>query len=602
MAKTLISEQIADKDRPELSAKGLMRCFLFLGRHSALIGIGSILCLICVWAEMSLIKAMGDLIDRPDLYTAPIWALVWPFLFYGMTNRVCGGIQWLITVYATNRATLKLRRAFFNKLQTLSKAFFDNHKIGWLVARNSSDINRINDFLTYPLMMIIIFFTTLGFAIMQIKDITPLMLIPMLVVSPLFTVITIYYRKRSRRAQRKTSEQNSRIVANISETVRGIKVVHAFSREEENFNTFDELNDKNRKLNISLAKLNGLFMPSLDFIGMLNMALVVGFSFWLINNGYKTAAGTPITAGDVAQYVMYMNAILHPLRMVTDVYGMSIAASAAAERVFEIMDIEPHIKDAPNAIDIPPLKGEIDITGLSFRYNDDQPWVLEDVELKIPAGQTLAIVGMTGAGKTTLASLIAHFYNPVRGSIKVDGHDLKEVTLKSYQSQLGFVPQQGYLFTGTVLDNLRFTAGDMPEEEIIAKATELGAHQTIMSLPQGYQTRVIEGGDGLSLGQRQIIAILRAVLADPAIMIMDEPTSSLDIYHERLVQKALETISMNRTTIVIAHRLSTVRNADQIIVIDKHHICEKGTHSELLARGGAYSKIYRHSLDKPEII
>ncbi len=601
MAKTLISEQIADKDRPELSPRSLIRCFGFLGRYTPLVLIGAILCVICVWAEMSLINEIGLLIDRSDLSTTPLWTLAAPFLFYGVINRVCGGTQWLVTVYSTNRATLMLRKAFFNKLQTLSKAFFDNHKIGWLVARNSSDIGRINDFLTYPLMMISIFVTTTVFAISKIIRITPLMLVPVIISMPIFALLTGYYRNRMRRAQRKASEQNSRIVANISETVRGIRVVHAFSREDENFNHFENLNDENRKLNINLARLNGLFMPSLDFIGMLNMSLVVGFSFWLIAQGYKTSSGNPITAGDVAQYVLYMNAILHPLRMITDIYSLSISASAAAERVFEILDITPAIKDKPGATDLPKIKGEINVRDLSFRYNDDQPWVLRDINLQIPAGQTLAIVGETGAGKTTLASLIAHFYEPVSGEISVDGYPLKDVTLKSYHSQLGFVPQQGYLFTGTVMDNLRFTAGNMPEEEIYRRAQELGAHQTILSLPKGYETQVIEGGEGLSLGQRQIIAILRAVLADPQIMIMDEPTSSLDIFHERLVQQALDKISRGRTTIVIAHRLSTVENADQIIVINKHSIAEKGTHTELLEKKDAYYNIYHHSLRNPDI-
>ncbi len=595
--KNLTSEQLAsDEDRPELSARDLLRCFEYLGRYKYLVIAGIVLCCICVWAEMALIRESGKLVDSIAGMGGSVWDLTLPFLFYGALSRVCGGLQWIMTTYATNRATLALRKAFFEKLQQLSKSFYDTHKVGWLVTRNSSDLARIGDFLTYPLMMSAIFVTTFVFAIVQIARINLLMLLPMIIISPLFVVLAIYYRKHMRRANRRASKQNSRIVADITETVRGIRVVHAFSREQENFAKFEELNNENRELNIKVARLQGLFMPSLDFLGMLNMTLVIAFSFWLIGRT-DGSGGTVITPGDIAQYVLYMNAVLHPLRLVTEIYSLTFSASAAAERVFEIMDMEPEIKEPEVPLVPESLRGEIELRDLSFRYIEEQEFILNRINLHIPARQTVAIVGETGAGKTTLASLIARLYDPISGGVYIDGYDLRSLSSVALHRKMGFVPQQGYLFTGTVMDNLKFAAPEMSDKEVIAVARDLGTHKSIAALPQGYATMVLEGGDGLSLGQRQIIAITRAVLSEPTILIMDEPTSALDIYHERLIQAALEKICQDRTTIVIAHRLSTVERAEKILVLAGSTIAESGTHQELLAMQGIYYKMYKRAAE-----
>ncbi len=598
MVRNMTSEQKdSNDDRPELSARDLIRCFGYLGKYKMLVILGIVLCSVCVWAEMELIKQSGKLIDNIDIVGGSVWALTMPFLVYGAISRACGGLQWVMTTYATNRATLSLRRAFFEKLQTLSKSFYDTHKVGWLVTRNSSDLSRIGDFLTYPLMMTAIFVTTFTFAIIQIARINLMMLLPLVIISPIFAFMTSYYRKHMRRANRQASKQNSKIVANITETVRGIRVVHAFSREDENFDKFEELNSENRRLNIRVARLQGLFMPSLDFIGMLNMTLVIGFSFWLIGYSERTGSASIITAGDVTQYVLYMNAVLHPLRLVTEIYGMTFAASAAAERVFEIMDMEPDVKEPADPILLESLRGEIELKNMSFRYTDDQDMILKDINLHIPAKQTVAIVGETGAGKTTIASLMARLYDPVSGSVCIDGYDLRQLSSVALHRKMGFVPQQGYLFTGTVMENLKFASPQLSDSEVIAVAKNLGTHISMAALPEGYSTKVLEGGDGLSLGQRQIIAITRAVLSDPTILIMDEPTSSLDIYHERLIQTALEKICEDRTTIVIAHRLSTVERAEKILVLAGSTIQESGSHDELLALKGKYYKMYQKAAE-----
>ncbi len=599
MAKdNLTSEQLEnDENRPELSAKDLLRCFGYLGRYKFIILLSVTLCAVCVWAEMALIRQSGMLLDSIAKMGGSLWELTLPFLLYGALSRVCGGLQWIMTTYATNRATLALRTAFFAKLQSLSKSFYDTHKVGWLVARNTSDMARISDFLTYPLTMSVIFVTTFTFALIQIARINLLLLLPLLVVSPLFILITGYYRRHMRRENRRVSRQNSKIVANISETVRGIRVVHAFSREEENYAEFEELSTEYKELNIRVARLQGLFMPSLDFLGMLNMTLVIGFAFWLINYSTRVDGVSAITPGDVAEYVLYMNAVLHPLRLMTDIYGLVFAASAAAERVFEVMDMEPTVPEPESPLLPDRFNGEIELRDVSFRYLPEQSLILSGINLKIPPRQTLAIVGETGAGKTTMASLMARLYDPLSGSVHIDGYDLRELSSVALHRRMGFVPQQGYLFTGTVMDNLKFAAPELSDQAVMEQARALGTHKSIAALPQGYYTTVLEGGDGLSLGQRQIIAITRAVLADPEVLIMDEPTSALDIYHERLIQSALEQICKDRTTIVIAHRLSTVRRAQKILVLAGSVIAEVGTHEELLAEEGLYYSMYKRAAE-----
>ncbi|MFH0910049.1 MAG: ABC transporter ATP-binding protein [Planctomycetota bacterium] len=616
-------------DQP-LAVGVLWRTFRSLGKYKHLVFLGSLLCFICVSADMAVIHEIQKIVDAVKTHleagtigTISVGSLVAMLLLYSVINRVTAVSHWLVTNYATNRALANLRMQFFEKLQSLSRNFYDQHKVGWLVARNTGDMQVIWRFMTFSLMMLMVFLAAVGSATVQMFRITPILLAPCLVIVPIMLRIVYRYRREMSRAQRETRRQNSRLVANMAESIRGIRIVHAFNREERNLEEFSELNRTSYDLEIHVAHLNGLFLPSLDLIGVLNLTLVIAFGSYLVGIGYPTAAGVPLSTGNLVAYILYMNAILWPFRATLEIYAVALGASAGAERLFEIIDMEPAVKDAPDAIPCEKVEGRVVFSDVSFRYNlapvrhpGDEweyqieahakrkaaaalgvgeeeapvygPWVLRHLHLEIEPGQNVAIVGETGSGKTTMASLIARFYDPLEGRILIDGTDLRRFTQESLHRKMGIVLQQGYLFSGTVIENIRFGRPEASREEIKVLARQLGTEPCIRSLPDGFDTVVLEGGENLSLGQRQLIAITRAVAADPRILILDEPTSSLDVYTERILQKALDTLVKGRTTIVIAHRLSTVRNADRILVVDKGEIVEDGAHEELLAKKGRY--------------
>jgi ATP-binding cassette subfamily B protein len=408
---------------------------------------------------------------------------------------------------------------------------------------------------------------------------------------PVIIYLTFKYKYRMTKIQRSAREQNSQLVANISESVRGVRVVQAFSRQEQNLEEFNELNQTSRNTEIRAAKLDAVFLPSLDFIGVINTTIVVAFAAYLIKNPNMPWLGKTLTTPDIIAYVLYMNVILWPTRMIVEIYSMSIRAMAAAERIYEIIDMAPTVTDPLKPIPLKNLKGEIKFTAVSFRYTPESDWILRNFNLEISQGATIALVGETGAGKSTIASLVARFYDVDEGSITIDGNDVRQYRQDDMHSSMGIVQQQGYLFTGSVMDNLRFSQPDLSETEVIRHAKELGSHEAIMALTKGYQTEIMEGGESISLGQRQIISITRALLANHTILILAEPTSSLDTQTEATIQQAIDKLIKNRTTIIIAHRLSTIKHADRIIVIENGKIKESGTHTELLKINGHYSEL-----------
>ncbi len=591
------SRQTSEKRGPEeaqtraLSMRLIARMAGSLGPYKWIVGLGCIMVCICAWSDMQIIQEATKLIKQGIPENCTLTAALIPLILICVVNRFFGWLQWAITVFATNRAMAVLRKQFFIKLHGLSKQFFDQHKTGWLVARSTGDLGILQEFMTFALMMLGIFATVTISAVFRITRIAPILLAPAAVMLPMITIATLHYKRHMTRIQRNAREQNSRLVANMAETVRGVRVVQAFSRQEQNLESFNELNLLSHDTEVRAARLDAIFLPSLDFIGVLNTTVVVAFAAWLIKHPNVPYLSEPLTTGDVVAYVLYMNVILWPTRMLVDLYSMSIRAMAAAERIYEIIDFEPAVTDPEQPISVEALQGEIAFIDVDFRYGADTPWILRDFNLRIQPGETVALVGSTGAGKSTIASLAARFHDVDAGYVLIDDSDIKAYRQEDLHAAMGIVLQQGYLFSGSVMDNLRFRRPDISDEAVIAHARQLGTHDAIMALSAGYDTEILEGGESISLGQRQIISITRALLADPTILILDEPTSALDTHTEAIVQRAIDLLIRDRTTIIIAHRLSTVRHADRILVVNEGRITEAGTHDELLQRNGYYSQL-----------
>jgi len=578
-----------------LSLALLLRVFSALGRYKWLILLGFPLVCVCIWADLRIIREVSLIIGRDDLLTGSVFVTISPLLLLCLINRLSGWVQWMMAIYAANEAMRALRKVFFAKLQRLSRAFHNRHKTGWLVARSTGDLAVLGDFLTFALMMIGVFITAMGFALYEICRLSPILLLPALLVAPIVMASTVWFKRRMTRMQRDAREQNSRLVANMAESVRGVRVVHAFTRQERNLEAFNELNMMSHNTEIRAARLNALFLPSMDFLGILNTTIVVLMGSWLVSCPNAIPLSAPLTPGDIVAYVMYMNVIIWPIRMLVELYSMAIRAMAAAERIFEIMDIEPDVGDPASPTSPAPGDTGISFRHVHFRYEDSEPWILRDLSFDIVGGETVALVGPTGAGKTTVSSLLARFHDVSSGAVLLGGRDVREYRQDDLHRLMGVVLQEGFLFSGTVLENLRFRQPGLSDEEVIEMAKSLGTHDVIMALSEGYETMILEGGKSVSEGQRQVLSITRALIANPGILILDEPTSALDLHTERVIQNALERLVENRTTLVIAHRLSTIRNANRIIVMHGGRILEQGAHDELMALRGEYFKLVENS-------
>ncbi|MBD3422576.1 MAG: ATP-binding cassette domain-containing protein, partial [Chitinivibrionales bacterium] len=559
--------------------------------HYPLLLLGNVLVIICAVSDMAIIRAVKHLIDTSDWHAQPLWLLILPVTTACVANRLSGWGQWIATFYATNKAIEKLRVVFFSRLMSLSKGFFDQHKAGWLIARNTGDITHISQFMTFSLMMLLYFASGISFAIIEMVNVSPVLLLPTALIVPAVAIFSIWYKRTMSIAQRRAREQNSKLVANLSENVKGVRVVQAFSRQQHNMGKFRELNQLNKSMEMRVSRLNALFLPSIDFLGIINTAVVVAFAVLVSRNAVPFLPRVTITTGELVAYIAYMNFVVWPIRMLVEMYSMALAAMAAAERVFEIIDLEPDVKDAPDAKTFTISAGRIEFDEVRFRYAPDAPFIFENLNFTMPAGATIALVGETGAGKTTLANLVSRFYDIASGSIKIDGQDIRSVTQESLHQSMAIVLQEGYLFSGTVMDNLKFRSTHAGDEEIIDLSRRLGTYPALAALASGFATRVKEGGASLSKGQRQIVSLTRALAADPKILILDEPTSSLDIYTERIIQQALGELIKGRTSLIIAHRLSTIQHADQILVIGEGGILERGTHAELIERNGRYAEL-----------
>ena len=405
-----------------------------------------------------------------------------------------------------------------------------------------------------------------------------------LTVLPFMTIATAMFRKRSGRAYRGVRETLGAVTATLAEDIAGMRVVQAFTRESANQQHFREVSEAYRASNQQTVVLNGLYFPFVDFLSAIATAIVLGYGGYLVFDH-------SMTIGTLTAFLGYLTNFFDPVQQLSQLYNTFLSAVAALDKIMDVLDEDPEVNDEPGSRELDRIEGHVRFDHVRFGYGEG-PEVLHDLDLDVPAGTTVALVGHTGAGKSTIAKLLARFYDPREGRITIDGVDLREVTQESLRRQLGIVPQEGFLFAGTVRENIAFGRPDATPEEIVTAAQAVGAHEFILRLEDGYETELQERGSRLSLGQRQLVAFARALLADPRILILDEATSSVDIGTERKIERALRRLLADRTAFVIAHRLSTIRDADLIVVLENGHIIEQGSHEELLERNGLYTSLY----------
>lgn len=497
------------------------------------------------------------------------------------------GQVWLIGAVG-QRVLARMREQIFDRVQALSLRYFHQHEAGDLMSRLVSDTDIIGGFLTQGLMQSAGSLVGLVAIVAVMLAANTTLALATFVVIPLMIVVTRAFSSRARQRYRTARSAIGHVSSNLQEDLGGVREAQAFGRTEGNIERFARANRASRDANVSAVAVTSAFTPAVELLSAMATAIVVGLGGLLVARGQADV-------GTVVAFVLWVNNFFRPIQQLSVFYTQAQAALAGAERVFELVDAEVEVSDAPDAVALPPMAGRIAFESVTFGYEEQAP-VLHDIDLVVEPGQTLAVVGPTGAGKSTLVNLVARFYDVDRGRVTVDGWDVRQVTQRSLRSQMGVVPQDAFLFEGTVADNIRFARPEATDDEVREAARAVGAHDVIQALPQGYDTRLGERGGTLSAGQRQLVALARAALVRPRLLILDEATASVDTQTERVIQAGLERLLRGRTSVVIAHRLSTIRRAQQIVVIQDGRIVERGTHEALLAEGGAYAALHARQL------
>jgi ATP-binding cassette subfamily B protein len=526
--------------------------------------------------------AVDEAIGKQDL--GLLWWIVGAFLVVGLLNWAMSYVQTYLTGWVGERILADLRNALFRHLQRLSLGFYERTRAGVIISRLTNDVEAIDQLVTDGVTSLVQnSLTLIGTAILLFVLDWRLALATLSVI-PLMSIATVIFRIRSTRAYRAVRERLGLVTATLAEDIAGMRVVQAFTREDTNTRNFKAVTERYRDSNMETVVLNALYFPFVDLLSSIALAIVLGYGGHLYFND-------DVSLGTLFAFMLYVQNFFDPVQQLSQLYNTFLSATAALDKIMDVMDEEPEVLDQQDAQPLPHVDGRVTFEGVRFAYGTG-PEVLHELDLEVPAGTTVALVGHTGAGKSTIAKLLARFYDPRDGRITIDGHDLRHVTQSSLRHQLGIVPQEGFLFGGTVTENIAFGRPNATAEEVVQAAQTVGAHPFIMRLEDGYDTHLQERGSRLSLGQRQLIALARALLADPRLLILDEATSSVDIGTERKIERALRLLLSGRTAFIIAHRLSTIRDADLIVVLEYGRIVEQGTHDELLAKRGLYTSLY----------
>lgn len=586
MAKML--RQIDDEalERP-FNKTQFIRLLKYMGPYKKSVFIALVLMTIATLSSLGSTLLLSRAVDALDGGTMEsLGYYVGGMVLLAVIGALCTRHRIRLMDTAGRKALATLREDLFNHIQGLSFSFFDSRSPGKILVRVINDVNSLNDLFTNGIVNVLIdCFTLILLLVIMLCVNWQLTLLALCIIPVLFLLIFKIKREMRKRWQI-TRVKTSNMNGYLHESLSGMRVTEAYVREDENLDTFCNVNDDIRSSWMRAIQINNAFWPALDITGTIGTVLVYYVGISLMGN-----AAAPLALADLLLMIWYLGRFWEPLNTLSNFYNNILSATASMERIFEIMDTPADVQDKPDAYDLPPIKGRVEFDHVSFYYDPEKP-VLNDVTFTAEPGQTIALVGATGAGKSTIVNLISRFYDVCGGQLRIDGHDIRDVKIDSLRKQMSVMMQESFIFSGTIMDNIRYGRLDATDAEVIEAAKAVHAHEFIMQMQKGYQTEVNERGSSLSTGQRQLISFARALLNDPKILILDEATSSIDTHIELLIQDALEVLLRGRTSFVIAHRLSTIRNADCIMVMRDGKIAERGNHDQLIKiKDGQYKEL-----------
>ena len=549
---------------------------------------------VCIFALANLARpiviqqAIDDGIIKGDgdaIVVASIW-----FFALGIVIYIVQAISTYTVTWVGQQVLRNLRMRLFSHYQRLSMSFFDKEHSGRLVARMTADMNALSDVLNSGFLMIVqALLLLLGAIVILFLLSWQLSLVSLAILPPLI-IATMIFRVYSERAYDAVRDRIADVMIHMQENFAGMRVVQAFARERQNAEHFDRINEHNYEANLRTVRISSMYIPFIEWLGGAGIGIILYF-------GAGAVFGVDVSVGTIVAFIFYINFIFQPIQQLSQVYDMMQSGFSALKKIFGLLEIEPEVVEprTPATLSLP-VRGQIDLDDLSFGYSKDIP-VIKDVNIEIASGQRLVLVGPTGAGKSTLAKLMMRFYDPTMGRILLDGQDIRQFSFKDLRRSIIMVPQEGFLFSGTIRENILFGRPDATDDEVVAACQSLGVHSFIEALPDGYDTAVRYRGSRLSAGEKQVVSISRAFLADPPVLILDEATSSMDPGTEAIVEGAIRKALEGRTSIVIAHRLSTAEHAERILVVNDGRVIEDGSHAELVSAGGYYTSLHERWIE-----